>query len=115
MAAKKNVESITLVPAARDRAAGDALVGARTIIDKETGLISWWALQFADADGCTFEVLMPEWWRAQFITESSFPEGLVQGRAYDAGYRPMVDGEGNPVLDDRGKQRRCFYLNEAAK
>lgn len=114
MATKKTTENVTLVPAARDCARGDILVNARTIVDKETNLVSWWALGFADADGVGFEVLMPEWWRQQYVTESAFPEGLVKGRAYDAGYRPMVDNDGNPVLDDRGRQRRCFYLNEAA-
>ena len=112
--AAKNVQNANanvvevLVPANKDAAEGDILSGSRTIVDKESGQVTWWVLMFADANtGEAFEVLMPEWWRRQYVTKSAFPNGLFRGMRLNAGYKPFVDDDGN--------QRRAFYLEPVAE
>ena len=79
MAAKNTAaQKVILVEATQDKAEADVLVDARTVIDKETGQITWYVLCFVDNNGEPFEILMPGWWKRQYVTKSIFPDGLYR-------------------------------------
>ena len=94
-----------LLPSIKRTAKGDELAAVHPIPNKD-GEISWYELRFSDPQ---IKVLMPAWWAESYLTEDVFGEGLTVGMKLNAGYQPVVDENGNAVLDSNGRPRMQFY------